>query len=339
MAYLDSDNVDDLVADIKALADLTYQPILTFDNYPISNSDNPVKSSGIYNAIVAHPNPNILDNWYFVGGGSQQSGKEFPINQRGQTLYTSTGQDYTIDRWRLNSSGQTASLPSSDGITIASGTILGQVPSINRDIVGKTVAWTILTEDGLATSSGIVPNSGSSAFATIGSVSCFLYVDSTNVFFAIENDNSGNKKIVATKLELGDTQTLAHQENSTWVLNEIPNYQHELAKCQRYFVKYGSLGCYGTISSGSRSYYIDVITPVPMARIPTISLDSMVIRTPTGYSARTPSGTATAPTSIQEIELRGNQVTFVDRISASAGDTNNIVLYYSLSNLVLSADL
>lgn len=27
---------------------------------------------------------NLLDNWYFVGGGSQQGGGQFPINQRGK---------------------------------------------------------------------------------------------------------------------------------------------------------------------------------------------------------------------------------------------------------------
>ena len=37
------------------------------------------------------------------------------------------------------------------------------------------------------------------------------------------------------KLELGSTQTLAHKENGVWVLNEIPDYQTELLKCQRYY--------------------------------------------------------------------------------------------------------
>jgi hypothetical protein len=30
--------------------------------------------------------------------------------------------------------------------------------------------------------------------------------------------------VLAVKLELGDTQTLAHKEGDTWVLNEIPDY-------------------------------------------------------------------------------------------------------------------
>jgi hypothetical protein len=38
--------------------------------------------------------------------------------------------------------------------------------------------------------------------------------------------------VKAVKLELGTEQTLAHQENGTWVLNEIPDYEEELVKCQ-----------------------------------------------------------------------------------------------------------
>jgi len=37
--------------------------------------------------------------------------------------------------------------------------------------------------------------------------------------------------IQAIKLELGDQQTLAHQENGVWVLNEIPDYEEEYYRC------------------------------------------------------------------------------------------------------------
>ena len=48
-------------------------------------------------------------------------------------------------------------------------------------------------------------------------------------------------KLVAIKLEVGDTQTLAHQnEYGEWVLNEIPDYAEELWKCQRYFQLFSS---------------------------------------------------------------------------------------------------
>ena len=47
--------------------------------------------------------------------------------------------------------------------------------------------------------------------------------------------------IKAAKLELGSQQALAHQDtNGNWVLNEIPDYGEQLAKCQRYFQLYSS---------------------------------------------------------------------------------------------------
>lgn len=46
----------------------------------------------------------------------------------------------------------------------------------------------------------------------------------------------GSVDILAAKLELGDKQTLAHQDASgNWVLNEIPDYGEELRKCQRFY--------------------------------------------------------------------------------------------------------
>lgn len=47
-------------------------------------------------------NPNLLDNWYFVGGGSQQGGGQFPINQKGKTEYA--GGARGLDRWVCDSS-------------------------------------------------------------------------------------------------------------------------------------------------------------------------------------------------------------------------------------------
>ena len=44
--------------------------------------------------------------------------------------------------------------------------------------------------------------------------------------------------IKAIKLELGEQQTLAHQENGAWVLNELPDYGGELLRCQRYYQVY-----------------------------------------------------------------------------------------------------
>lgn len=49
--------------------------------------------------------------------------------------------------------------------------------------------------------------------------------------------------VLALKLELGDHQTLAHQdENGNWVLNEIPDYGEQLARCKRVYQRISSNG-------------------------------------------------------------------------------------------------
>ena len=53
--------------------------------------------------------------------------------------------------------------------------------------------------------------------------------------------------LIAMKLELGDTQTLAHKEGDKWVINEIPNYATELMKCKRYMQVYNRY--FGTLIS------------------------------------------------------------------------------------------
>ena len=63
----------------------------------------------------AWSNDNLLDNAYFVGGGSQLGDGVFPINQRGLTSYTSAG--FVFDRW-FKSGGVTATLDAG-GLTIA----------------------------------------------------------------------------------------------------------------------------------------------------------------------------------------------------------------------------
>ena len=49
---------------------------------------------------------------------------------------------------------------------------------------------------------------------------------------------------IGAKLELGSQQTLAHQENGVWVLNEIPKFGDQLAECQRYYIEGDAIAVY-----------------------------------------------------------------------------------------------
>ena len=53
--------------------------------------------------------------------------------------------------------------------------------------------------------------------------------------FVFRASNGDGYTVHAAKIELGSTQTLAHQEGDRWVLNEIPDYGEQLRRCQRYF--------------------------------------------------------------------------------------------------------
>lgn len=58
-------------------------------------------------------------------------------------------------------------------------------------------------------------------------------MNKVNFGFAGSTDNSAT--LLAAKLELGDAQTLAHQDSSgNWILNEIPDFGEQLRRCEFY---------------------------------------------------------------------------------------------------------
>ena len=126
-----------------------------------------------------------------------------PVNQRGASGTISTA-GYFFDRWKLVSGS----------VTINSGGIVlnGTIAQVLDYAVGQTVTATVLTPDGVT---DVTP----------------VYDDETKTFTV----TTQGKTIRAVKLELGSQQTLAHQENGAWVLNEIPDYGEQLRRCRRYY--------------------------------------------------------------------------------------------------------
>lgn len=185
-------------------------------------------------------NPNLLDNWYFGN----------PVNQRGQTSYTVAG--YGIDRWKAN--GSTVTVTVVDGeIQVIDNSIdwngIVQLFKNWKDFAGKTVTLSALgyttgTGHTLHLQYGDNTSIASRTFPqdTLGMLSFTTKIpDSIDNKFKVrtvrDGSSSGNSTLhlKAIKLELGDTQTLAHQdENGNWVLNEIPDYGEQLARCQVY---------------------------------------------------------------------------------------------------------
>lgn len=192
-------------------------------------------------------NKNLLDNWYFVGGGSQLGDGVFPINQRGQTTYSGIG--YGFDRWRL-ATDIIVSIATEIVVRNTSSTdrrSFGQYCESPSNLYGKTVTGSILLSNGEMYYGTItLPTSIPS-----GRTNNISFIDFNNNTLCAEVETSGLIKfslmiaqdsslsVLAMKLELGSEQTLAHnegtEENPAWVLNEIPDYGEELRKCQRYY--------------------------------------------------------------------------------------------------------
>lgn len=230
-------------------------------------------------SLSTYVRPNLLDNWYF--------GKGFPVNQRGQYIYASAG--YSVDRWKIVGSTTSVTVSASflriSKSTDAGGEMLVQFVDNQDSLVGKTVTISALFYDGSFLQSTVnipaeIP-SGTQSIAPIGvqnGIGLYLRAISGKLaisFYAISTYAAEtNLDIIAVKMELGPTQTLAHEENGTWVLNEIPDYDSELSKCQRYLriVNYNSENYTSVFGYGGSTTKVNVFFPFPgMAGLPTIS--------------------------------------------------------------------
>ena len=241
-----------------------YQAPLTIDATPTASSTNPVQSGGVYTDVrtrvpVYGKGVNLLRNWYFVGGGTGRG--VFPVNQRGQSSYD--GFVYSIDNWQLeNRYGQAITI-NSDGIQIigTSSAYQGIQQYIDPSLFnGKKVTISALCTDGtLATASGIITITSADRLIlnSGGDLSVFLYGSTSLLGFHIRCLAGITKTIVAAKLELGSEQTLAHQENGVWVLNEIPDYEEELIKCQTSTADPSDTYANKTLATGQEIAYVE----------------------------------------------------------------------------------
>lgn len=218
-------------------------------------------------ALSTYTRPNLLDNWYFVGGGSQAGNGIFPINQRGQTSYGKS--QFTTDRW-YNSDGGNGVVVNAGYVTLSSGTVISQ--KLAKPFTAAKLTMSVLSvSDNIITGTADFASSTTPVtFVTANNFQLYMVDDSTGniVFYIAALANVGIK---AVKVEIGDSQTLAHQVNGVWVLNEVPNYAEELIKCQRYYIKCDGFAPGAGISA--TSFYADIPIPVAMAKAPAVSMN------------------------------------------------------------------
>lgn len=218
-------------------------------------------------------NRNLLDNAYFVGGGSQLGDGVFPINQRGLSNY---GAGYTIDRWKLSSGGTLVF--TNDGISIDG--LFFQKKVIDFT-VGETYTLSRQTTDGNVVSvTGVVP---STEGWMIGNQTFGVYFRPSTKVCDIQI--WGTYLLKAVKLEKGSVSTLAN--------DAPPDYATELLKCMRYFQRLKvsatmSVG-FGTMTSGTEAR-VTIPLPVPLRSAPTVSVGEIgSFRIVSETQAKTPS--------------------------------------------------
>lgn len=220
--------------------------VMPVDSVPTVGSTNLVTSGGVQSALTR---PNLLDNWFFAGGGSQLGEGIFPINSRG---LTSTSGAALIDRWYTSNNYTTKTLQS-DGFKVAHDTAtrawLIYQDLIVPDPVGKTFTASILVKEVSGTKSRLHISFMNSANSQI-SAPYSSYITAAGLYQITAEAPANTAKLrvglypgsaptvgdyvllTAAKLELGDTQTLAHQESGEWVLNELPDYEEQLIRCR-----------------------------------------------------------------------------------------------------------
>lgn len=321
-----------------------------------------------------HTNPNLLDNWYFPDPVNQRNGYIIPAgteyndlswNHAGTTdkaypVIGYSGQDplitidgtnyivgvaaqvpgycgnwiYTIDRWNLADGD--GLLEIHDGhITYKDSAYFFQPISKDtvKSLIGKTVTLSFLYSDGtLDTGScNITSWSGNwNVFLEIGNIRV-VGVDRGLLWVLCTANGKG---MIAAKLELGNTQTLAHKEGDTWVLNEIPDYGEQLTRCQRYCrVIGGTLNNPICMAVCRESTILEGYIPfdVPMRTAPSVSI--------TGAFSTIPNFLGIGFTSQNTTSPEGCTLFFKQHNDAPFSDTAYLIYAPADTRITFSADL
>lgn len=223
----------------------------------------------------ARPNANLLHNWYFGN----------PVNRNGKTEFTAGG---CIDRWKLHNSSSKARLDD-DCLTIwRDGSIGGSYYTFQQVTIvdleknaGRRVCFSVYvkeptdlfrialcTED--SPTAGFYGTDVPAGTVGVKSVVCNLPTNKTGKLIVTVFTSTADSeiKLIASKLEYGDTQTLAHQNSDgNWVLNEIPDYAEQMAICMQYDKTTGAytgitaanVGAVPTINAYGSTYDMDVV--------------------------------------------------------------------------------
>lgn len=249
--------------------DQTYQNINKVINTPYEavsfTDDEKAQALANLGAGAGATNPNLfLNPW-------------FRINQRERTSFSTTGM--LVDGWRVTSGSLTYTINEDGSVTIGrsgTGTLANRIDLPPTALAGKTVTLSVMLANGtIGAWTVAVPAPTSSSQLIInrsfgGRIIKFYVMAANSAYgYSLEiysNNPSTDITIRAVKLEVGSVSTLAN--------DAPPDYASELAKCQRYYMRfkgatYLSLGF--AIAEGASQAYAAIQLPVPMRVRPTVA--------------------------------------------------------------------
>lgn len=250
-----------------------------------------------------------------------------------------TGNGYSVDRWMIGAgSNGTLSLADgglkltrTDGLMYLTHRILKtQIPE------GSVLTYSVLTTSGLFPTSFVVKNDTYHEQDVGGGISLgWNYTPAEHMELTLVNNTVNSEvTLLAAKLELGSTQTLAHREGDKWVLNEVPDYGEQLRKCQRYCFVWGysakQTSCLAVMQAYEPERLFGLIpTPVTMRATPVV----------TGGSLTTFGGMVT---SLWSLNLCGNGIRAVASVNGAkfvVGQAVGIENADDNGRVIFSADL
>ena len=301
---------------------------LTGDDIAVSIAD----STPISGAVKYRTNPNLLDNWYFGN----------PVNQRGQTEYTEDT-TYTIDRWWLQY--DTTLSVVDGGIKIGGKWDVQQY--FENTLPNATYTLSLLYKDRTGSdplrliagnrTDGDIAQTESKDASGILSVT-FSTATSNKVYFGFAGSVDNSATIIAAKLELGSTQTLAHKENGVWVLNEIPDFGEQLRRCQRYL--FSTRGTTNYVCAGSGYISVDgteaiIVVPTPVSlRATPVCMVNGILHVDTSY------GECVTGNNVSLLNVGNGSVGIRMKITGSATPKSPCFMWIDINNnLLFSADL
>ena len=301
---------------------------LTGDDIAVSIAD----STPISGAVKYRTNPNLLDNWYFGN----------PVNQRGQTEYTEDT-TYTIDRWWLQY--DTTLSVVDGGIKIGGKWDVQQY--FENTLPNATYTLSLLYKDRTGSdplrliagnrTDGDIAQTESKDASGILSVT-FSTATSNKVYFGFAGSVDNSATIIAAKLELGSTQTLAHKENGVWVLNEIPDFGEQLRRCQRYL--FSTRGTTNYVCAGSGYISVDgteaiIVVPTPVSlRATPVCMVNGILHVDTSY------GECVTGNNVSLLNVGIGYLGIRMKIIASATPKSPCFMWIDINNnLLFSADL